>query len=532
MNYRCNLVLFRSAQCEASIYLLYDAQSEKVHLYRSDSQHTHASSISAVKKMTEEVQLAIRKMFEIDFNIKPLAVLNNLAKNALPLPSKSQLQSFLSNLRSERFGDEKINLPLLEKWLQENSVIPIGKTEPFIVDYKVLINEQNPNDSEFRFMVSSKILLELAINAKKIHTDATYKLVWQGFPVFLVGTTDEHRQFHIFGFAVCTTEASIDFAFIFTALNKGVISLFNTNVEPDFLICDAARAIHNGFIETYGDSNTTIMCWSHMRRAVVQKLPSFFRSKDTQNEVLRDLDHLQLARSNEDFDKASELFVQKWRQSSEEFADYFTNEWLNKNRFWYEGVGRNVPSTNNAQEATHKAIKDRQTLRNRFDLGKFREVLYQMVSSYSIEYDSGIREFHHKPLIDLSVWTAAYNWAKTNTPIVISKHRFWIKHTIPLKVIDSDEIGETMQWESFDNFRKIYFTKCTATFPTPFNRSTWEKGYCDCSDYFKKYICMHVVGIALRMKYVEAPPEAKNLPIGQKRRRGRPALAKGAFTIQ
>lgn len=158
-------------QCEASIYLLYDATSENVYLYRSENEHTHANNVSAIRKMTEEVQLAIRNMYQIDINIKPLSVLNNLAKSDLPLPSKSQLQSFLTKIRTERFGNDKINLSTLEKWLQENTVIPIDKTEPFIVDYKMLINEQNPNDSQFRFMVSSKQLLELAINVKKIHTD-------------------------------------------------------------------------------------------------------------------------------------------------------------------------------------------------------------------------------------------------------------------------------------------------------------------------------------------------------------------------
>lgn len=95
VNYRCNLVLYRGSQCEAAIYLLYEAKNETLHVYRSDNEYTHANSISAVKKMTDEVQSAIRNMYEIDFNVKPLAILNNLARNNLTLPSKSQLQSFL-----------------------------------------------------------------------------------------------------------------------------------------------------------------------------------------------------------------------------------------------------------------------------------------------------------------------------------------------------------------------------------------------------------------------------------------------------
>lgn len=102
VNYRCNLVLYRGSQCEASIYLLYDSSNDNVHLYRSNNDHTHANNISAVKKMTDEVQSEIRNLYEIDFNVKPLTVLNNLARNNLPLPTKSQLQSFLTKLRSER----------------------------------------------------------------------------------------------------------------------------------------------------------------------------------------------------------------------------------------------------------------------------------------------------------------------------------------------------------------------------------------------------------------------------------------------
>lgn len=56
-------------------------------------------------------------------------------------------------------------------------------------------------------------------------------------------------------------------------------------------------------------------------------------SKAKENEVLYDLDKLQLARTCGDFDKAANLFIEKWREESEDFANYFIDEWLNKNRF-------------------------------------------------------------------------------------------------------------------------------------------------------------------------------------------------------
>jgi hypothetical protein len=107
-------------------------------------------------------------------------------------------------------------------------------------------------------------LLTLARNVKHIHADATYKLVWQGFPVLVVGTTDRNRQFHCFGIAVCANERTEDFEFLFSSLKKGVNKTLDEDISPQILICDASESIHNGFKKTFGESSTVIMCWAHM----------------------------------------------------------------------------------------------------------------------------------------------------------------------------------------------------------------------------------------------------------------------------
>lgn len=532
VTYRCKFVKSRGAQCEADGYLLYDSKNDDVHYYRSVNEHTHDNHPNAVNKISTEVEAVIREMYEVDHIVKPSSILYNLGRKGMTLPSQSQLQTVLKRIRGEKFGQEKIHLGTLEKWLAEHTVVPSEDTEPYVVDYVIRINESKPDESEFRFLISSKKLLEAAINVDKIHTDATYKLIWQGFPVLLVGTTDMYRQFHIFGIAVCTTETAVDFAFVFNAVNKGVDHLFGAQIRPKFLICDASSAIANGCHNVYGGQVVVIMCWAHMRRAFSKKIKTFIKDKKKENELLYDLDKLQLSRSDDAFNRAADLFVSKWEQESQDLMEYFTNEWLVKHRFWYEGVAQHIPSSNNAQEATHKAIKDKHTIRQRFDLGRFREVLFQMIKQYSCEYTYGIREVHRKPLIDLPVWTEAYNWARANTTIKITKLRDRIVHEIPLESNLNVDIDDTLIYESFDNFKKYYFSKCITTFSIPFNKSTWEKGFCDCADFFKLFICKHVVGIALRMKFTEAPLEAKNIPIGQKRKKGRPALAKAAFIVQ
>lgn len=415
----------------------------------------------------------------------------------------------------------------------EHLFIPIENTEPFVVDYQVLVNEDEPSKSVFRFMISSKKLLELAVNAEKLHTDATYKCIWQGYPVLMVGTSDMNRKFHPIGIAVCTAESGADFEFVFNAINKGVQRVFNVGMNPKYLICDAGKGIRKGFNDVYGSNNTIIMCWAHMRRAVVKKLPSYIRDKKTQIEFLFDVDKLQICRSNASFDEAASLFVLKWSQINEEFiTDYFIPEWLETNRYWYEGVAAYVPSHNNAQEATHKVIKDNHTIRERFDLGKFRAVLFDMVKQYSDEYANGIREYFVKPSIPLPIWTSAYHWARENVDDRSNKLHDRMHFEIPLNSTQFIEFDESLIWTSFDNFRKFYFRKCIVSFATPLNKTNWEKGTCDCSEFFKEYICKHIVGIALRLKLVEAPIEAKSIPIGQKRKRGRPAHAKAALVLQ
>jgi hypothetical protein len=45
-------------------------------------------------------------------------------------------------------------------------------------------------------------------------------------------------------------------------------------------------------------------------------------------------------------------------------------------------------------------------------------------------------------------------------------------------------------------------------------------------------MCKRVMGLAIRLKLTSPPLEAKNVPIGQKRKRGRPTKSKPALIIQ
>jgi len=53
-----------------------------------------------------------------------------------------------------------------------------------------------------------------------------------------------------------------------------------------------------------------------------------------------------------------------------------------------------------------------------------------------------------------------------------------------------------------------------------------------CLVFYKKNVCKHALGILIRLKLVSAPPKTKSMPLGQKRKRGRPTKAKRALLMQ
>lgn len=524
ITYRCKSVKFRGVQCEAAVRLVFDSRSDDIQLFRADSEHTHANNPNAVENIPVIIQEEMTRFFEVGIT-KLKGMKTNLAKKGFDLPSDAKIKTFLKKLNDAQLGKEKIHCGTLEKWLQENSSLPESDTQPFILNYEM--NAENETNPDFRFLVTSKVLLKQAIGEEKIHSDATYKMIWQGFPVLRIGFTDLHRTFHDIGIAVCVTETTKDFEFIFSSVSQGINNISGSDFEPKYLISDAAAAIHNAAKKVWPDI-LIIMCWFHMRKAVADKLPTFIKDVRKQTQFLCDLDKLQVSKTDEIFHVALRLFIDKWGEVSTEFMDYFEREWVTKNPNWYEAFMKCVPSTNNALESRNRVEKDEHTLRERMDIGKFRIVLFKMVETWSISYTSGMKPVNiDAPAITLALWTKGYHFAKSNEKITSTRRgNRIVYHT------GNTEAGNSVEFDDFDDFKSKSFSSFDTTFSYPPKRENWLKSECQCSDYYKLYMCHHIIGIAIRLKCVIPPAEAKSVPIGEKRKRGRPAKSKPALVRQ
>ena len=60
------------------------------------------------------------------------------------------------------------------------------------------------------------------------------------------------------------------------------------------------------------------------------------------------------------------------------------------------------------------------------------------------------------------------------------------------------------------------------------NDFNWKQSKYTCPSFLKNFICKHIVGMAIRLKYCKPAPEAKTVALDAKRRRDRPSKAKAA----
>lgn len=529
VRYRCNKVKLRGEQCAAAIRIVFNSQNEEIYLYRSQAEHTHENiGISTRTYFSEEVKAEIKKLFDWDHSVKPAKILNHLITQKLTPPSKIQVNNYLARLRKEKFGPSTIHLGELHQILIDRSKVPDNNNDAFVVDYNV-----NYDENVFKFFISSKQLLQLAINCTHLHADATYKILWQGFPVHIVGTTDRDRAFHCFGMAICTGETTQDFEFTFNALKTGIAKFFQENYCPNILVSDAAMSIKNAFNNVFS-ANTDIiikMCWFHMRKNVVNNASKLVTDKKRRREILDDINYLQIARSEAMFKKMLGLFIIKWETSEKDFINYFRSEWIKNNPNWYEGICANVPSTNNGLESFNRKIKDDCTLRERLPISRFMTLAFSYVERWSNEYIK-LQEpkmFATSPTITLQLWTKAYEWAKMNKEIeIISEADNMITYLFPAnKIIKLADTVKESEMTTFNDYKKG-LVGYMVTLPS----NDYFKGICECPQFLKQYMCKHILGLAIRKKIVVPPPAARSNPIGNKRRRGRPAKAKQALIIQ
>jgi hypothetical protein len=110
--------------------------------------------------------------------------------------------------------------------------------------------------------------------------------------------------------------------------------------------------------------------------------------------------------------------------------------------------------------------------------------------------------FSTESTIALKKWTDSYHFARPLKYIlqVSSKKKHLTDYHIPAgtkETVTKTEIQKynKKKWISFDQFKDLHFGIWKLTLPN--NGSSWKKGTCHCPNFFKEYICKHVIGMGI-----------------------------------
>ncbi|CAF3299791.1 unnamed protein product, partial [Rotaria sp. Silwood2] len=155
---------------------------------------------------------------------------------------------------------------------------------------------EDNDGNKFRIFISSVRLLNIASISSHINAEATYKLIWQGYPVLIIGTTDLNKVFHPFGLSICSNEKTKDFQFIFNSIQIGMQKIKKELLKPTARLADATDAIKSGFKNVFNNEYNQIMCWSHMKTKVENRV-CHIDDKDVMKEIIYDIELLHLSNS-------------------------------------------------------------------------------------------------------------------------------------------------------------------------------------------------------------------------------------------
>ena len=279
------------------------------------------------------------------------------------------------------------------------------------------------------------------------------------------------------------------------------------------------------------------------KRALDERLDS-----EMMAELLADFDKLQVCSDTSIFDIACKLFSKKWIKKSPGIANYcrnelFNNETPNPMATWYEGYSFKTPSTNNALEAFNKVFKDLYTFRKRMKVSEFCGVLVTSIEAISQEKKRGENLFKSETSISLRLWTAAYQFKSMKKTLrILQKDNGFNVFVIPsgseLTICEKKfKLFMDRTWKTFKSFAvnsgEFYILKIDDD--ANVTNNLWSNGNCTCPAFAKNFMCKHLIGVSLRknlMNKALMPAAAKNIPLGERRKPGRPALAKRALVNQ
>ena len=237
-------------KCPKQFRAIFPDDSDDVHVEEINGSHNHSEDTGAGirSKVYHWSSLATEIITEgVNNNLKPTVILRNLrSQNALsdPEPTRVQLNNKISHVkRKGNLVEHCETTHSLRNKVREYLEKPDSDTEAWVPFCQI---DDTDEDDEVRMVVifaTNKTLSYLSM-ADTFHCDATYRLTWNGYPVFICGVTSLTGKF--FGsFAVLSTHEDVKNW-------KNVFEFVHSYAEGNhfkFFMGDGAKAITRAWSE-------------------------------------------------------------------------------------------------------------------------------------------------------------------------------------------------------------------------------------------------------------------------------------------
>ena len=110
----------------------------------------------------------------------------------------------------------------------------------------------------FTLLLSTRRLLDSTDRTKPLEIDETFKLIYENYPVTLIGQSDADRKFHLIAVGISTNSTQEVGEFFLRALLREIPDLM-----PRAYLGDAAEAFANAFRAIWPFA-LRLMCYAHV----------------------------------------------------------------------------------------------------------------------------------------------------------------------------------------------------------------------------------------------------------------------------
>ena len=136
---------------------------------------------------------------------------------------QSPISEFPCKIQNKNYGELKVSLGELEIIIKTYTSIPTDQEldKMFASNYQISY-DVSQDKSKLRVFFTSRRFLFATVHVTHINLDGTYKFIWNGFPVIMIGTTDICKHYHHFGLAFTKSETASDYEFFCNSLKIAV----------------------------------------------------------------------------------------------------------------------------------------------------------------------------------------------------------------------------------------------------------------------------------------------------------------------